>query len=123
MLWELSALQKPFKGMSVDQHKDLVIEQGFRPKISAVPGADSLKDMIKRCWSSKSEKRPTFSQLRLGLADEVESHRRLQELEEIERQRKVAPKTGKLRMRMMRQRRSVYRRSGKGGNFENIPFS
>lgn len=114
--------------MSVDQHAELVIGKGYRPKISVVPGSESLKKLIQSCWCSVQDKRPTFTEVRRALADEVEAHRRQEELEEIERQRKVAPKTGKLRMKMMRQRRNsnrtTYSRSGKQGSFDNhVPFS
>jgi hypothetical protein len=128
LLWEISALHKPFKGMSVDQHAELVIEKGYRPKISVVPGSKSLKILIQTCWSSSQDKRPTFTEVLSILADEVEARRRQEELEEIERQRKVAPKTGLLRMKMMRQRRNTQRasyvRSGKNGSFDKqVPFS
>lgn len=114
--------------MSVDQHAELVIGKGYRPKISVVPGSESLKRLVQTCWSSTQDKRPTFTEVRRMLADEVEAHRRQEELEEIERQRKVAPKTGLLRMKMMRQRRNTqrasYARSGKKGSFDKqVPFS
>ena len=127
MLWEIAVCHKPFKGMTVDQHADLVVSQGFRPKISVVPGSHELKNLIQKCWSSQPEERPTFTAIRLGLANEVEAHRRLEELEEIRRQQSVAPKTGALRMRMMRQRRPVirssYSKSEAGGFFAKVPFS
>ncbi len=127
LLWEISICHKPFKGMTVDQHSDLVVVQGYRPKISIVPGSDSFKNLIQDCWSAIPTKRPTFTEVRLALANEIEVHRRQEELEEIERQRKVAPKTANLRMRMMRQRRSValgsYAKSGVEGSFGSVPFS
>jgi Protein tyrosine and serine/threonine kinase len=127
LLWEIAICHKPFKGMTVDQHSDLVVVQGYRPKISIVPGSDSFKKLIQDCWSAIPNNRPTFTEVRLGLANEVEAHRRQEELEEIERQRKVAPKTGNLRMRMMRQRRSgtrtSYAKSGVEGSFGSVPFS
>ena len=58
----------------------------------------------------------------LALANEVEEHRRQQELEEIERQQKVAPKTGALRMTCGSADR-LYDRAVPDGYFANLPFS
>lgn len=124
MLWEVAVCHKPFKGMSVEQHADLVVSKGFRPKLAIVPGSKDFRKLIQSCWDPAPENRPTFTGVRLSLANEIEGHRRQQELEEIERQQKVAPKTGALRMRMMRQRRSAsYSKSGSEGYFAKLPFS
>lgn len=127
LLWEIAVCHKPFKGMSVDEHADMVVAKGYRPKISVVPGSNDLKKLIQSCWAHAPEVRPTFTAIREALANEVEERRRQEELEEIERQRKVAPKTGSLRMRMMQQRRSTvrssYSKSGAEGFFAKFPFS
>jgi hypothetical protein len=127
MLWEIAVCHKPFNGMSIDQHAEMVVAKGYRPKLSVVPGSNDLKNLIQSCWSQSPEVRPTFTGVRLALANEVEERRRKEELEEIERQRKVAPKTGGLRMRMMQQRRSTvrsnYAKSGAEGFFAKFPFS
>jgi Protein tyrosine and serine/threonine kinase len=127
MLWEMAVCYKPFKGMSVEQHADFVIHQGYRPKISAVPGSEALKKLMQSCWSQAPEERPRFTEIRLALVHEIESHRRQEVINEIERQRKIAPKTGALRMKMMRQRRSTatatYTKGGNEGFFDAIPFS
>jgi hypothetical protein len=89
--------------MSVQQHSELVVAHGYRPKIGSVPGSDNLKNLIQNCWSGIPEQRPSFTDIRLELASEIAEHRRLEELEEINRQNETR-KPGMLRMRMLRQR-------------------
>lgn len=122
LLWEIAVLQKPFKGMNIEEHAALVIKKGYRPTISLVPGSEDYKKLVQACWSTVPEQRPNFTDIRRSLANEVEAHRRLEELELEEMgQEKIAPKTGKLRMILNRQ--SVYAKSGVEGSFANVPFS
>lgn len=80
LLWEMCSLQKPFVGMSKEEHSDLVIRKGFRPKISAVPGSGELKEMIQSCWAPIPKHRPTFHHIRHFLTSQVDTLKRIEEL-------------------------------------------
>lgn len=84
LLWEMCSLQKPFVGMSKEDHSDLVIHKGFRPKISAVPGSAELKDLIQSCWAPDAKYRPTFTHIRQFLIAQSNSLKRVEELAAME---------------------------------------
>ena len=110
--------------MGIEQHKEFVIEKGYRPKISDIPGHENLKRLMQSCWSSDPRSRPAFTGVRLALANELEVTKRRKELQEIERQYHIAPQTTKLRMHMTSQQSSRrYYKGGQEGSFSVIPFS
>jgi len=57
MLWEISALKKPFsKVKSAQEFEKLVFEKNTRPKISK-RWPKSLQDLILKCWSTDPQER------------------------------------------------------------------
>lgn len=57
MLWEISALKKPFsKVKSAQEFEKLVFEKNTRPKISK-RWPKSLQDLIMKCWSTDPQER------------------------------------------------------------------
>ena len=51
MQWEIAVCHKPFKkSVTVEQHSDLVVSKGYRPKLAAIPGSRNLKMLIQSCW-------------------------------------------------------------------------
>ena len=59
VLWELFALEKPFKKMNRRQVQEKVICGGERPKISSCwPG--SIQDIMRQCWAQEPNDRPSL---------------------------------------------------------------
>jgi len=111
MLWEMCTLHKPYKGMNKEEHAEMVIHKGFRPKINAVPGSPELKKLIQACWSANAQHRPNFTYVRRALLMELDVKKKMAELEELERQKRETPKS--LRMKLKRQKRGKEASSGK----------
>eukprot|EP00591_Stephanopyxis_turris_P012733 CAMPEP_0195511724 /NCGR_PEP_ID=MMETSP0794_2-20130614/3948_1 /TAXON_ID=515487 /ORGANISM="Stephanopyxis turris, Strain CCMP 815" /LENGTH=286 /DNA_ID=CAMNT_0040639377 /DNA_START=8 /DNA_END=868 /DNA_ORIENTATION=- len=59
MLWEMCALQEPFKNFNIKMHSDLVVNRGFRPKIRST-WPEFLQNLLQQCWSVDIQKRPNF---------------------------------------------------------------
>jgi hypothetical protein len=57
------ALETPFPGFSLEQHKKRVVHQAERPNIRKVNVAPSLRDMMVRAWSPNPSKRPDFKEI------------------------------------------------------------
>ena len=65
LLWELSALEKPFDGFTETNHRTFVVEGGGRPEICSF-GIHSywpqvLQDLINKCWHQDLFLRPSFA--------------------------------------------------------------
>ncbi len=65
LLWELSALEKPFDGFTETAHREFVVEGGGRPEICSF-GIHSywpqvLQDLINKCWHQDLFLRPSFA--------------------------------------------------------------
>lgn len=58
VLWQILHQKYPFENLEFDEMKELVV-QASRPKIEYnVP--TELGNLIRECWHSNKEKRPTF---------------------------------------------------------------
>jgi len=63
LMWELCSLEKPFYGYSSGKHMQLVVLGGERPKMDNAHTQywpANLQYMLKKCWSSYSQTRPSF---------------------------------------------------------------
>eukprot|EP00741_Cyanophora_paradoxa_P017250 tig00020961_g16661.t1 len=70
VVWEMLTGQMPFVGYTPVQAAMAVARQGARPPIpSGCP--PRLASMIERCWASRPDDRPAFSEV-LGMLDEIE---------------------------------------------------
>ena len=72
LLWELCSAEKPFFGYSSGKHMQQVVIGGERPKMDAQHTAYwplNLQWLMKRCWSAFPAVRPSFSDIKLVLAD------------------------------------------------------
>lgn len=64
LLWEVCALEKPFKSFTEVQHMNLVVLKDHRPRLDAVKGWPSgTKDILRKCWDPDLHARPTFSEI------------------------------------------------------------
>lgn len=80
-VYELFALQKPFEGHGMVKVMSDVV-QGERPIIP--PSVDnSIRNLIKRCWDSNPEKRPTFSEILEFLQNSNKIQRKLENKQEF----------------------------------------
>ena len=65
LLWELSALEKPFDGFTVTNHRSFVVERGGRPEICSFGvhfyWPQVLQDLINKCWHQDLFLRPSFA--------------------------------------------------------------
>jgi len=62
--WEILALRgKPFAEMNAVMHRDLVINQGVRPKVPSTFDS-TLKILLCGCWHPDQSKRPDFKEVR-----------------------------------------------------------
>lgn len=64
LLWEMCALEKPFKNFTELQHTNLVVEKGHRPKLDCLKSWPAgVKDVIVKCWAQDFYARPTFAEI------------------------------------------------------------
>ena len=62
LLWEIENEKVPFEGVSPSEVTDMICAQKLRPSI--LESCDySLAYMIRKCWTSHSSKRPSFSDI------------------------------------------------------------
>ncbi|CAN0455535.1 unnamed protein product, partial [Hapterophycus canaliculatus] len=62
VLWELCALHKPFKGMSVADHYREVISGGLRPPLDPRWPA-GLRHLLGACWHENPDRRPSIAEV------------------------------------------------------------
>lgn len=64
LLWEMLALEKPFKGYNELRHMQEVVEGGVRPMIDRYNEHShwpaEVQDLIETCWDADWHERPTF---------------------------------------------------------------
>jgi serine/threonine protein kinase len=75
LLWEICSLEKPFSGYCSKKHMTNVIIGGERPKMDHAHTAfwpTALQNMIRNCWSSRPEDRPSFESARKTLEEVTE---------------------------------------------------
>jgi serine/threonine protein kinase len=73
LLWEICALEKPYKGYCSKKHMALVVIGGERPKMDHAHTSHwpaPLQCLMKRCWSSNPEERPSFESI-TEILDEI----------------------------------------------------
>ena len=70
LFWQITSLETPFTGFSLNMHNDRVIKGGLRPKLDPKmsPG---LTNLMKNCWSTEIHERPTFQEVAEVLRNEV----------------------------------------------------
>ena len=75
LLWEMCSLQKPFAGYTSKKHMAHVVLGGERPPMDSYVSHHwpvKLQELMKRCWSSNSELRPTFSEINIQLTEIID---------------------------------------------------
>mmetsp|Transcript_35957 Transcript_35957/g.43316 ORF Transcript_35957/g.43316 Transcript_35957/m.43316 type:complete len:444 (-) Transcript_35957:496-1827(-) len=73
LFWQMCTLKVPFYGFSVQQHADVVVKEGQRPKLTtSIP--PNLRALMKKSWSANLHKRPDFGTVTEILDQEMESH-------------------------------------------------
>jgi serine/threonine protein kinase len=72
VLYEMLALEKPFKSYTKETHRLMVVEKGERPLVdpSWPPGIQAL---LIRGWSAQASLRPTMKEFRDILVEEIEN--------------------------------------------------
>ena len=70
LFWQITSLETPFTGFSVNMHNDRVVRGGLRPKLDPKmsPG---LLNLMKNSWSENIHYRPTFQEITEVLRNEV----------------------------------------------------
>ncbi|CAN0093707.1 unnamed protein product [Sphacelaria rigidula] len=68
VLWELCALQKPFVGMSVEDHYREVTMRGVRPPVDP-RWPTPLTNLLEACWHPDPDVRPSINEARDQLAE------------------------------------------------------
>jgi serine/threonine protein kinase len=59
LFWQICALALPYAGYDVDMHAELVVDQGYRPRLDdSWPGP--WIDLMSNCWGSDIHARPDF---------------------------------------------------------------
>mmetsp|Transcript_14621 Transcript_14621/g.26516 ORF Transcript_14621/g.26516 Transcript_14621/m.26516 type:complete len:444 (-) Transcript_14621:467-1798(-) len=70
LFWQICALALPYAGYDVDMHADLVVDQGYRPRLDdSWPGP--WVDLMTNCWGSDIPARPDFDFLVHLMTQEV----------------------------------------------------
>eukprot|EP00613_Pedinella_sp_CCMP2098_P048273 CAMPEP_0171830246 /NCGR_PEP_ID=MMETSP0992-20121227/8131_1 /TAXON_ID=483369 /ORGANISM="non described non described, Strain CCMP2098" /LENGTH=557 /DNA_ID=CAMNT_0012445557 /DNA_START=325 /DNA_END=1998 /DNA_ORIENTATION=- len=59
ILWEMTYRKRPFAGMNVNLHRELVCLKGERPELDKKALPD-LADLLRGCWHADSDRRPPF---------------------------------------------------------------
>mmetsp|Transcript_83478 Transcript_83478/g.235356 ORF Transcript_83478/g.235356 Transcript_83478/m.235356 type:complete len:170 (+) Transcript_83478:1168-1677(+) len=62
VLWEMLHKRKPFAGMNVDTHRQVVCRDGVRPEIDNSRPRD-LTELFTRTWHQDLDHRPNFSSI------------------------------------------------------------
>lgn len=114
MLWEMCTLKKAFKGMTQEEHCDMVIVKGFRPKSSAVPGSSELKDLIRACWEADASRRPTFTEILRSFEVQIATLKRAEVL--VEAQETKEPATLKSKLTKQRRGSETKEKGGRRGS-------
>ena len=68
LLWQLLALETPFKKYNLAVMGKLVNEKGYRPECHQSWPMGLIK-LLKRCWSAETQNRLTFEEVKLKLFD------------------------------------------------------
>eukprot|EP00521_Asterionellopsis_glacialis_P015626 CAMPEP_0195291976 /NCGR_PEP_ID=MMETSP0707-20130614/8541_1 /TAXON_ID=33640 /ORGANISM="Asterionellopsis glacialis, Strain CCMP134" /LENGTH=704 /DNA_ID=CAMNT_0040352347 /DNA_START=150 /DNA_END=2264 /DNA_ORIENTATION=- len=74
MMWEVLALETPFKDYGYEKHAKLVVLKGQRPRVPK-SWPVLLRKLTKEAWSPKPSVRPTFSRICDALRAEVSARR------------------------------------------------
>jgi len=72
LLWELCTTEKPFEGYGIQQHMQLVVVGGERPKMDHNHIGHwplELQWLVNRCWSESPAIRPSFTVIKQTLYD------------------------------------------------------
>lgn len=72
LLWEVCTLDKPFAGMSKQEHLEMVVGAQVRPKLSAVMASSGLKKLLQSCWSDDPIRRPPFGEILNRVRSEID---------------------------------------------------
>lgn len=72
MLWEIVAMEIPFKFFNQVMLREMVVNFGNRPDIDE-SWPEELQALIKACWSDSYRKRPDFSEVIRVLELEIEN--------------------------------------------------
>lgn len=71
VFWQICALQTPFAGYNIQDHADLVVGKGYRPKIErSWPFAWS--QLMRTCWSTTINERLNFDEIFDDLNSELQ---------------------------------------------------
>eukprot|EP00978_Attheya_sp_CCMP212_P021597 scaffold63355_cov58-Attheya_sp.AAC.3 len=70
LFWQICALALPYAGYDVDMHADLVVDQGYRPRLDD-SWPSPWMDLMTNCWGSDIQARPDFDFLVQLMTQEV----------------------------------------------------
>jgi serine/threonine protein kinase len=70
LLWEVLALQRPFARHTKKTYRTRVIKKGERPPMDTSWPVE-IQELLKKCWSSEMNERPTMKQVRAILEKQV----------------------------------------------------
>mmetsp|Transcript_6369 Transcript_6369/g.8605 ORF Transcript_6369/g.8605 Transcript_6369/m.8605 type:complete len:250 (-) Transcript_6369:347-1096(-) len=70
LMWQIFSLSTPFSGYTLKTHNDLVINKGYRPKISS-SWSPAISEVLPLCWSEKIRERPSMEEVSELLRNEA----------------------------------------------------
>ena len=71
MLWEITALERPFASYTPREIRDMVMKWGERPKVKE-GWSERVVELMKSAWDSNFRKRPTMKAIEETLEREID---------------------------------------------------
>jgi hypothetical protein len=73
-MWEVCTLEKAYKGMSKEEHMELVVDFKMRPNVNIFDDDPSLRNLIEMCWCHDPKNRPSFREINSRIPTELLLH-------------------------------------------------
>lgn len=71
LLWEICALDRPFRKYTRQELRDKVVYGTVRPRVEKLKRSPEIRDLVVRCWSGDPLDRPNFSKVSNVLREEL----------------------------------------------------